>query len=63
MEVWWAPVDGREPRLLLTLRSLGRTRIHPDGQLVVFSASEPAAVSDELMVLENFLPRPGISTR
>jgi Tol biopolymer transport system component len=63
VEVWWAPVDGREPLLLLTQKTLGRTRIHPDGQRVVFAESESAASSDELMLLENFLPRPGMSAR
>jgi hypothetical protein len=53
-----APIDGRESRLLLTLKSLGRTRVHPDGKRVVYSESEPATVPDELMVLENFLPPP-----
>jgi Tol biopolymer transport system component len=57
VEVWWAPVDGREPRRLLTLPNFSRVRIHPDGQRVVFSESESTTAPDELMVLENFLPR------
>jgi dipeptidyl aminopeptidase/acylaminoacyl peptidase len=57
VEVWWAPVDGREPLRLLTLPNFSRVRIHPDGQRVVFSESESTAAPDELRVLENFLPR------
>jgi Tol biopolymer transport system component len=57
VEVWWAPVDGREPRRLLTLPNFSRVHIHPDGQRVVFSESESTTIPDELMVLENFLPR------
>ena len=56
VEIWWAPLDGREPRQAFTTAVLGRTRIHPDGRHVMFDAAEAPPAAPELWVLENFLP-------
>jgi Tol biopolymer transport system component len=57
-EIWWAPVDGRTPRQLLTMKSIARTRIHPDGRRVVVSGADQPAPPEELWLLEGFLPKP-----
>ena len=56
VEVWWAPVDDRPARQLFTLATLGRARIHPDGQRLVFSGAEAPTGPSELWLLEGFLP-------
>jgi Tol biopolymer transport system component len=56
VEVWWAPLDGREARQVFTTAVLGRTRVHPDGRHVFFDAADSPPAAPEVWVLEDFLP-------
>jgi Tol biopolymer transport system component len=62
-EVWWAPVDGRPARQMMTMATLGRVRIHPDGRQIVFSGGEAPPTSDELWLLDGFLPQGTLAGR
>lgn len=58
-EIWFVPTGGGQPRRLdLDVRDwafgpIGQFAIHPDGQRIAFLSG---ALSNEVMVLENFLP-------
>lgn len=52
--LWRISAQGGEPRPVdLTMKRLGRFRVHPDGRRLAFSAGQRKV---EIWVLENFLP-------
>jgi hypothetical protein len=64
-ELWWIPIDGRQPRKL----DIGddtlvdsAVAVHPDGQQIAFVAGDPVVSKTssprrEFRMLERFLPR------
>jgi hypothetical protein len=65
-ELWWVPIDGREPKSLAaslgdTSSSVPSLQLHPDGRRILVvqtDATEPKAA--EVWVLENVLPSGGL---
>jgi Tol biopolymer transport system component len=62
-DVWWVPVDGREPPKLVgpgVPERLWDIRVHPDGRRLAMAVQDPQQSRPaELWVLENFLPKAG----
>jgi Tol biopolymer transport system component len=54
-EVWWAPVDGRRPKLLVTGPDTARARIAADNRTVVFVEPSRDERPEELWALD-YLP-------
>jgi Tol biopolymer transport system component len=58
-ELWWVPVDGREPPKLVSLGVGGDlwadVRVHPDGRRFAIAVQQPPRPA-EVWVLEHFLP-------
>jgi len=59
-EVWRIPIGGDEPRKLdVKLNSFNindRPRVHPDGRRIAYTVAERVPRTNEVWVLENFLP-------
>jgi Tol biopolymer transport system component len=54
-ELWCIPVEGGEPKKVLTMEGLGRISMHPDGRRIALGCH---VWSDQVWALENFLPEP-----